>query len=93
MTRRVSRNTRMSHSLCLLVKRFCFACQEEFGLKKRCVIDKNVNSSKKHQAAKLRLKDKQQRETDIAQAFHQEYNEGESILLCYGPCCNASQRS
>ena len=51
-------------------KLFCFACQEEVGLKKS-VIDKHVASAKKHQAAKLRLKDKQQRETDIAQAFRE----------------------
>jgi hypothetical protein len=51
-------------------KLFCFACREEVGLKKS-VIDKHVASAKKHQAAKLRLKDKQQRETDIAQAFRE----------------------
>ena len=63
-------------------KLFCFAYREEVGLKKS-VINKHVTSSKKHQAAKLRLKDKQQRETDIAQAFHeyasQEHAVGETL--------------
>ena len=44
-------------------KLFCCVCQEEVG--------NHVKSSKKHQAAKVKLNDKQQRETDIAQAFHE----------------------
>ena len=63
-------------------KLFCFGCREEVCLKKS-VIDKHVASAKKHQAAKLRLKDKQQRETDIAQAFReyasQEHAVGETL--------------
>ena len=43
-----------------------------------------MSSSKKHQAAKLNLKDKQQREADIAQAFHeyasQEHVVGDTLL-------------
>ena len=41
-------------------KLFCLACKEEVGLKKS-VIDKHVNSSKKYLAAKLKLKERQQR--------------------------------
>ena len=63
-------------------KLFCRACREEVGLKKS-VIDNHVKSSKKHQVAKVKLNDKQQREIDIAQAFHeyaaQEHAAGETL--------------
>ena len=63
-------------------KLFCRACREEVGLKKS-VIDKHVSSSNKHHVAKLKLKEKQQREVDIAQAFHkyasQEHAVGDTL--------------
>lgn len=63
-------------------KLFCLACREEVALKKS-VIDNHVKFSKKHPAAKLRLKEKQHREQDIAEAFReyasQEHTAGKTL--------------
>ena len=63
-------------------KLFCLACREEVGLKKS-VIDNHVNCLKKHSAAKLKMKEKQSREQDIAEAFReytsQKHTVGETL--------------